>query len=741
MSQFISNIRKSPSFVVIVIALGMCAILLTSLLRPSPEIRNFHPSAPEDKPWTNPVVVIGFSGVQWNHVDPQTTPHLAAFAQEAASANLVVRTLDTTTCPDAGWLMINTGLRTASPDGPGGSCAQMPAVIASNGGTRIANWQTFNDANASNAYKPQLGLLGRQLYEAKKKVAAVGSGAALAVADESGSIPGEYFSDLSNIGSIVKNHDMTVVDLGAARHPNWPLGQKEGALAGSEFKAAFMPAPKAPEDLINQVKGIDARLGEILSQLDPNTTVVLASVADSDQLTARMQYFAVRTAATKESDVGALANTGSTRQLGIVQLTDLLPTLEKLLNIPYGKGITGSPMWFSLDERSAQERITYLTDVEQRAVSARPAVGPFYIIFALFALSALVVAFVEYRRRRWNSLTVFALFFAAALPVSTFLLNLIPWWQLPYANFALLGCVFLVAMALAGVASRLTIFNHLAGALFIATLTMLVLSLDAALGSSLHFSSIMGDQPQSGGRFYGISNAPFVVFATSTLFALGVVLNLLRKKSAPIHLRYATIFLFAVFAVIIDGSPSIGADFGGPPALLMAFVAVLFLHAEQRLGFVHLFLIIVLGVGGMIGISYLDWNRPEEDWSHLGRFFDSIVTGNVLSVISRKFDWLITSVPLAVWLIVLPIVAMGIWIAVKKRSKILDLTREHTGAVPAPKVFPPDIVIALIGMVVLVFVGLVVNDSGLVLPMMGVLYGLPLWFGAAKINARQISDN
>jgi len=58
------------------------------------------------------VVVVGFSGVSWKDVTADTAPNLYRFGKQASTADLVVRTINETTCPTEGWLTLGAGQRT-----------------------------------------------------------------------------------------------------------------------------------------------------------------------------------------------------------------------------------------------------------------------------------------------------------------------------------------------------------------------------------------------------------------------------------------------------------------------------------------------------------------------------------------------------------------------------------------------------------------------------------------------------
>lgn len=173
----------------------------------------------------NPVVVIGFSGLLWRDITQENTPNLYQFLESSAGANMVVRTVDETTCPSEGWLTIGAGQRAIDPTN---GCAQIGA----------RGWDSLVQANLASSYRAELGLLGDTL--AGESLAAIGPGAQLALTDSSGNFEGEY-ADLAPLpGSVegtdpyaldtatgdaaaaftnVANSDLVAIDLGSVRYP------------------------------------------------------------------------------------------------------------------------------------------------------------------------------------------------------------------------------------------------------------------------------------------------------------------------------------------------------------------------------------------------------------------------------------------------------------------------------------------------------------------------------------------
>ena len=172
---------------------------------------------------------------------------------------------------------------------------------------------------------------------------------------------------------------------------------------------------------------------------------------------------------------------------------------------------------------------------------------------------------------------------AASVPVSTFLANLLPWWRFPVPMVSVVACVGLFTTAISAMALlgpwRRRLFGPLA---VLCATTMSVLTLDVMTGSRLQLSSLMGLQPVIGGRFFGMGNVTFALFATATLMLCLAVGNHFISIGQP---RYAAaaVGTIGMAAVIVDASPSWGSDLGGPTALLPAVILLILAILRIRL--------------------------------------------------------------------------------------------------------------------------------------------------------------
>ena len=188
---------------------------------------------------------------------------------------------------------------------------------------------------------------------------------------------------------------------------------------------------------------------------------------------------------------------------------------------------------------------------------------------------------IDGRRRVLGILRRIAVVFAA-VPVSTFLANLVPWWRSDFDLAAVVGSV-LAAVAVVSTVALLGPWRdrRLGPMGFVAGITSGVLALDVATGSTLQISSLMGQQPVVAGRFYGLGNVQFALFATGALLLACSLADAALKRGRR-GLAIGVVAAIGLVATVIDGTPGIGSDFGGPPAMIPAFTLLTLLVAGIR---------------------------------------------------------------------------------------------------------------------------------------------------------------
>ena len=251
-------------------------------------------------------------------------------------------------------------------------------------------------------------------------------------------------------------------------------------------------------------------------------------------------------------------------------------------------------------------------------------------------------------------------------------------------------------------------------------------------GSHLMIASLMGVQPVVARRFYGFGNPAFALFATGSLLTAIALADWLVKRG-QVRTAVIAIAAIAVVATVIDGTPGLGSDFGGPPAIIPAFAVLALLVAGVRIDLRKALIIAGVTVGVLVVLMVADWLRPAADRTHLGRFVQTVLDGGAWSVVQRKgqqnlrilfTSWLSALLPFAVAFVVLVLARPVAWGA---RPLQLAYTRA------------PALKQGVIAFGVMILLGFALNDSGTAVPAVAATVAIPLLISVSA-RALQLHD-
>ncbi len=364
---------------------------------------------------------------------------------------------------------------------------------------------------------------------------------------------------------------------------------------------------------------LDARgLEDLLSRLreveDGRTLLLLVTPADPDAPIALRPIVA----AGPGTPSGRLVSP-STRREGLVLLSDVAPTILGVLDVPVPDGVVGRPL----------RRVPGTGDVEglveaDRLARQRDTVwNPAFVAVVLIHLATY--AWVWRRRNLrpaagsgdgaergdragspWPSWLALGL---VAWPLATWLVRAVPrsgsfGWGAACAALAMDAAVVAGAWRL-GRRRGLAPFALVVGA------TLLLVTIDLGLGGPLQVSSAFGGPAHSTGRFNGLGNVAFSVYAGCALVAVACA-----RRRAP---WLVSVLLGASLVVTL---PMLGADVGGAVTILPVFVLTLAaLWDRLRLRTVVLAAVITAAaLGAALGA---DLSRPDDQRTHLARFVSS----------------------------------------------------------------------------------------------------------------------
>ena len=357
-----------------------------------------------------------------------------------------------------------------------------------------------------------------------------------------------------------------------------------------------------------------------------------------------------------------------------------------------------------------------------------------------------------------------------ALPAGLWLANMLPWWRTGNATAAALGLALAFAVAsvtVTGAAARgaLALMRRLrpqaprllltelgiAGAgngrgsdststtpqdlaalissLLLAALTAVVIFYDAGYRAPIAFNGPLGMNAVVAGRFYGMSNTAFALAAASLLVTIAAWSGpLVAAQQGSRESRHAAavalVAVPGVMALILDAAPEMGADIGGALTLVPALVALGAGLAGVRLGWRRWVAVGAAAVGIVLLLGLIDFLFGGSS-THLGGFFNQLLTGTAGATLTRKATALIAPF-ISNWLAVAALAVGVSVIALIGRWAMRAVHEARQGNGPyawltGPGVLPQWLRPLGRALAVLVIVEVLVNDSGLAM----------LWFSAA----------
>ena len=390
-------------------------------------------SAPASQPTSDaasaprpaPVVVLATNNLTWADLQEQASregagessgssgvgsaaDRLLAFAQRGEPMNLSVRTPADRTCPADAWLTLGRGKRASAVEAAA-SCA---------GTTTVFPHST-----------PLVGALGQGV-----SIQTVGPGTQLATGAPGGSANRPAPVAPSVAEALAADADLTIVDTASAASTD-----------------------------AERIAALDEALRTVQEQSRPGTRIIVASLADDEAPGPQMTVLPAGTRSARGTS-GGLVVGDSTHQAGLVQLTDLTPTLVSALAGRRDSTFDGHALTLPETGRAGvaaagaaagDARISRLADDALHARASQATVmragallmglAVALLVWAAVALRAPKASRREVLRRRvtWVAICL------SGLPTALLLVNAAPWWRVGARAGSPSGWASLVAVAAA----------------------------------------------------------------------------------------------------------------------------------------------------------------------------------------------------------------------------------------------------------------------------------------------------
>ncbi len=651
------------------------------------------------------VVVVGISGLRWSDVSPAATPALWRLAGQGSVGSLVDYAVKPLTCPADAWLTLNAGARAQS-DHTNAACGAFPAVNPAGTGAVVPAMGSLEAYNNQFHNSPDWGLLPRGVPGCST---AVGPGAALALADPAGHVASYLPSAADLTAGVLARCPLTVVDLG-----NIGSAERPSALAS-----------------------VDAELARIQADRPAGSTLLITAPGATTK-PAHLQVALV----SGPGYLAGLLNSASTRQPGLVVLTDLTPTVLGWLGGARPAGAVGAQITRG-DRGSAYSRLSAaVRSLVSRDTAERVWTSTHDTFFWVYALAdAAVLAAIglacggptwDKRRRRarwWRVAGVFA----ASVPVGTFLANLVPWSTSAHPA----AWLYAVSVALAVVVALAALLgpwrrDPLAPFGVVCLFTLVVLAIDVMTGSRLQLDTPFGLSVLEAGRFYGIGNEALGIYGLSGLLAAGW-LALVALRRSPLSRRPAVlaVAVVATFAVVASGWPGFGGKVGGTIAMVPCFALLAMAVAGIRLNWRRVLLVAVSGLALFAVFALINYFVPITGKSDISSFAGNSLHGHSGGLLLRKINSNIGSLSVNAFSPLIPIVV--VWTGLMLWRPSWFALRTEPRAYAAEPLMRP-----LLGVLwLLPVLGWFADDSGVIVPAAVLPFALPLGIGILAAAAYQ----
>ena len=721
---------------------GLLLLLLLLVLLPgaAPAWANAAEPPAAEPAAADRVVIVGVAGLGWRDVDPAATPELWRLAEESSVGAVSARAARPTTCLLDGWATLGAGNRVRFPgpedaprppeDAPPAYCGPQQDIADTSlddpaaAVTRIArDDRTLRFGAEPAALGAAVGCAG-----------VVGASAAVAVAAPGVELTRGELAD----------------DGGAALFSGCPLS----VVALDDLVAAGDPGPERtdtgtePALRARALAGVDEAVGRVRAAVEALAGETLLLVVGTGSVNdARAQLHVGIASGPGFAGAGWLTSP-STGRAPFVQLIDVAPTALRALGEEIPVSMTGRPMQAAAGRPPLAEAVAELRLANIAAMAHHRSTGIFFWT-VVGVLAALVASGVQLlgglrnagRRRaepsaRARRVLRGAALTAASLPIGVHLAGLVPWEGAGAPRPALALSVAVATAVVALLAAWGPWGSRPLGpptAVLVVTLTTLFL--DVLTGSRLELNALLGYDAIVAGRFTGYGNLSIGLLSVSSLLLTAALATAAGRSVAPQRSRRVvavTVLAAGLVTVAMVGAPGLGRDFGGVLAVLPGFLLLAMLLTGVRVTAARLVGVLAAAVATVAAIAVLDWSRPPEQRTHLGRFVEQLGSGEAWTVVSRKAGanlGILLSSPL-VW--TLPVALVAAWWLIRPGGLLRTSGADGGPAGLASR----DVAVLRAGLIAAaasLFLAAAVNDSGVAVPATAAILLVPLlvWLAAA----------
>ncbi|EEG77349.1 hypothetical protein [Dethiobacter alkaliphilus] len=418
---------------------------------------------------------------------------------------------------------------------------------------------------------------------------------------------------------------------------------------------------------------------------------------------------------------GGELTSATTRRPGLAANTDVAPLILDHLDIPVPGNMLGRTIGYG-GPTDVAELLQMQAEID-RIFQLRPPLLRTYVFFQIvIVLGALANIFLGIMPGRWFVAPLLGLLTVPLVLLVLPLYTVSKFWGFVVTILAVVIFVFVLQK------TGLSLKHKFAA---IAVPTSLLLVLDLLRDAPWIKASVLGYDPVSGARYYGLGNEYMGVLVGATVLGAAVLLTLLSRRRRMV-LPALALYLFAVLFLIV--SPQGGANFGGTVTALVAFLVTLVIAGRFRPGWRSSLSLLAVLFAVAAAALFVNLRVPQDAQSHLGRTLALMEDDGwqaLQDVASRKAAMNITLFRYSQWsrafLAFLGVLTVLFY---RPRGMLRDVHRQY-----------PDLAAGFLGIIAGSITAFLVNDSGVVAAATTLLYaGVPIILLTLDIMDKQVKN-
>lgn len=436
---------------------------------------------------------------------------------------------------------------------------------------------------------------------------------------------------------------------------------------------------------------MDKFIGEINKNADKDSMFIVLSPTIENQ---RLKTSGLAPIVIWENDKtsSGVLKSSTTRRDAIITNLDIAPTIAEFLETPKDDFIGNN-----IEIEDKEDNLLYVNKLDRRTNLTSILRSPYLKLYNIFVIlvivtSSLYLIFNKSYNKRFIKYIETLLMMVLAIPLVLLVIPILSIENIYLYIFTSIVSLFTLIVLMKLLLSRK---NRLWALLM---MNFIIIILDISTGSNLTKSSIMGYDPIIGARYFGIGNELLGVLLASMTLVLAYLLNKYNNK---------LLLVILPITVLLVGHPNLGANVGGTISVLFASIIYVFLVSNIKIDFKRL-LLMGLGVVMVILIIGAMDILINPNPTHLGKTILMIISNgpvSILSVLVRKLSVNIRLIKVSTWAKVLyTSLIFGVLLFKSYKNKMKSIYSKYK-----------YLDIGLISLISGSIVGLLLNDSGLLL--------------------------